>query len=88
MDWLGSRLHPPPGTEAGVPPEASPPNEHYTEALDVLVLTIQIVTQEQPKPSIRVRSVLVPEIEHRRSHIDKIDTSHPLCDTALICIAD
>jgi len=80
-----------PGTEAYMPPEAFPPNECYTEALDVFsfgVLTIQIITRERPKPSIRVRSELVPEIERRRSHINKIGTSHPLRNIALNCIAD
>jgi len=91
-----------PGTEAYMPPEAYPPNQHYTEALDIFsfgVLAIQIITQERPKPSDRVKVVLHPryprgtlvvvsEIERRRSHIDKIGASHPLRDTALICIAD
>ena len=89
-----------PGTEAYMPPEAYPPDQHYTEALDIFsfgVLAIQIITQERPKPSDRVKSdpryprgilKVVPEIERRSSHIDKIDASHPLRDTALICIAD
>lgn len=89
-----------PGTEAYMPPEAYPPDQHYTEALDIFsfgVLAIQIITQERPKPSDRVKSdpryprgilKVVPEIERRCSHIDKIDASHPLRDTALICIAD
>ena len=91
-----------PGTQAYMPSEAYPPNQCYTEALDIFsfgVLAIQIITQERPMPSPRMKSVPdqrnprgaywpVPEVDRRKNHIDKIDAGHPLRDIALVCIAD
>ena len=66
------------------------------------VLQIQIITRKFPDPGPRLRQVelndprfsfspvqvLVPERERRRSHIDKIDPTHPLLLLALECLRD
>ena len=93
-----------PGTDVYMPPEAVQDNPVYTEKIDCFsfgVITIQIITQEFPKPGDRrkkvqinqpglppIVEVSVPEIERRQSHICKIDLNHPLKQVALDCLKD
>ncbi len=90
-----------PGTQSYMPPEALECPALYTDKLDCFshgVLSIQIMTCLFPDPSPSKKKVqdlkyplgeiLVPiaEKERRRSHIDLIDTSHPLLPIALSCL--
>ena len=66
------------------------------------VLSVQIMTRQFPDPGNRFKimeindpriplgtvQVNVPEIERRRSHIDLIDTAHPLLPVAFDCLKD
>ena len=66
------------------------------------VLSVQIMTQQFPDPGDRFKimeindprissgtvQVSVPEIERRQSHIDLVDTAHPLLPVALNCLKD
>ena len=92
-----------PGTMVYMAPEALRERPTYTEKLDCFscgVLAIQIMTQEFPNPGDRVTivedsrfptgtiEVPVLETERRRSHIDLIDSAHPLLGIALECLKD
>ena len=96
-----------PGTPAYMPPEALDEPPVYSEKLDCFsfgVLTIQVITQQFPKPMDRFQTmelahpiqpsrryqarVLVPEHECRQSHISLIPEAHPLQPIALNCIQD
>ena len=96
-----------PGTPAYMSPEALDEPPVYSEKLDCFsfgVLTIQVITQEFPKPKDRFQTmelahptqpsrryqarVLVPELERRQSHIKLIPATHPLRPIALDCIKD
>ena len=66
------------------------------------VLCVQIITRQFPDPGNRFKiveindpkipsgtvQVSVPEIERRRSHINLIDSAHPLVPVALDCLKD
>ena len=92
-----------PGTMAYMSPEALKDRPVYTDKLDSFslgVLSVQIMTRQFPNPGDRVIEVEdsryptgkievpVPEIERRRSHIDLIDSDHPLLPVALDCLKD
>ena len=96
-----------PGTPAYMSPEALAEPPVYSEKLDCFsfgVLTIQVITQEFPKPKDRFQTmevinpshpsrrfqahVLVPELERRQSHINLIPAAHPLRPIALDCVKD
>jgi len=63
------------------------------------VLDIQIITQQFPDPGPHTETVeglqspvqkvymAVPEIKHRKSHIDLINPSHPLLPIATACLS-
>ena len=91
-----------PGTLAYMSPEAFDDPPVYTKKLDSFsfgVLDIQIVTQQFPDPGPRMKKVqdprdpkrrlheVVPEIERRKSHIDLIDSAHPLLPIAMGCLS-
>ena len=91
-----------PGTLAYMSPEALDDPPVYTKKLDCFsfgVLDIQIVTQQLPDPGPRTKKIqdprypmgrlqiLVPEIERHKSHIDRIDPSHPLLPIATACLS-
>ena len=92
-----------PGTMAYMSPEALRDRPVYNDKLDSFslgVLCVQIMTQQFPDPGDRVTEVedsryptgtievRVPEIERRQSHIDLIDTAHPLLPVAFDCLKD
>ena len=92
-----------PGTDVYMPPEAVQDKPVYTEKIDCFsfgVITIQILTQEFPKPGDRQMTVddprfpqgalklCVPEIERRQNHICQVDLNHPLLPIALDCLKD
>ena len=66
------------------------------------VLDIQILTRQFPDPTQRFKTieisdprvpygtvkVPVPEVEHRQSHIDQVNSAHPLLPVALDCLKD
>ena len=96
-------LTPCPGTPQYMPPEAQRDPPDYTEKLDSFsfgVLCVQIMTQQDPAPSNRVKAVEdfrypthiievpVPEIERRQSHIVLIDQAHPMLRVAKACLKD
>jgi len=82
-----------PGTLAYMSPEAFDDPPVYTKKLDsfsFVVLDIQIITLEFPNPDPRVKKIkdphdpkcrlheVVPETERHKSHIDLINSTHPL----------
>ena len=90
-----------PGTLAYMPPEALEEPPRYTKKLDCFsegVIMIQVCTQLWPEPGPRTKTVQDPrsptgrvqmpvlEHERRKSHIDKIDRSHPLLPIAMNCL--
>ena len=89
-------MFPCPGSIDYMPPEALVVEPHYDEKLDIFsmgVLMIQTITCKFPDPTGRYVekggiTVLVPEIECRRSDIDIIPPSHPLLSLALNCLKD
>ena len=91
-----------PGTLAYMSPEAFDDPPVYTKKLDSFsfgVLDIQIVTQQFPDPGPRVKKIKDPrdpkrrlhevvlETERRKSHIDLIDSTHPLLPIAIDCLS-
>ena len=91
-----------PGTLAYMSPEALDDPPVYTKKLDCFsfgVLAIQIITRQFPGPGPRIKKIqdprypmgrlqiLVPEIERRKSHIDRIDPTHPLLPIATACLS-
>ena len=66
------------------------------------VLNIQILTRQFPNPSPHCKimeiddprfptgqvKVPIPEVERRQSHIDQVDSTHPLLPVALDCLKD
>ena len=92
-----------PGTTVYMSPEALREQPVYTDKLDSFslgVLCVQIMTRQFPDPSNRVTivedlrfptgtiEVPVPETQRRRSHINLIDSAHPLLPVALDCLKD
>ena len=93
-----------PGTPVYMSPEALTTPPRYSSKLDCFshgVLTLQILTGNFPNPGDANRyiddpkyptgRVLVPfpEVERRKSDIDRVDPSHPLLlPVALLCIRD
>ena len=93
-----------PGTDVYMPPEAVLEKPVYTEKIDCFsfgVITIQVVTQEFPKPGDRrkriqinqpglppIVEVPISEIERRQNHIGEIDPNHTLLQVALVCLKD
>ena len=91
-----------PGTDVYMPPEAVQDKPVYTEKIDCFsfgVITIQILTQEFPKPGDRQITINdpryprpikmnIPEIERRQNHISGVDPNHPLLTIALDCLKD
>ena len=87
-----------PGTKPYMSPEALDDSPVYTKKLDTFsfgVLGIQIMTRQFPDPGPRTKKVqdpkrrlqeLVPETERRKSHIDLIDSTHPLLSIATDCL--
>ena len=95
-----------PGTDVYMPPEAVQDKPVYSEKIDCFsfgVITLQILTQEFPKPGDRRRrveinhpglpsrtmaEVFIPETERRQNHISKIDPNHTLLQVTLLCLKD
>ena len=92
-----------PGTLAYMSPEALRNPPVYTEKLDSFsfgVLAIQTLTHQFPSPSPPRQivkdsryptgkiEVPVPEVERRKEHIQLIQSSHPLLQIAMSCLAD
>ena len=95
-----------PGTDVYMPPEAVQDKPVYSEKIDCFsfgVITLQILTQEFPKPGDRrkeieihqpgipsgtVAEVRIPETERRQNHISGIDPKHTLLQVALLCLKD
>ena len=97
-----SRLTQVPGCAAYMPPEAQIDRPTYTYKLDSFsygVLTVQMLTRKFPAPGpprkrindprygLHPIEVPIPEPEHRKSHLDYIDPSHPLLKVALVCLS-
>ena len=90
-----------PGTLAYMSPEALDDPPVYTSKLDTFsfgVLVIQIITQQFPNPSPRVKKIRdphfpigiqvpVPDTERRKLHIDLINPTHPLRPIAIDCLS-
>ena len=97
-----SRLSRCPGTEVYMPPDSIGESPEYTCKIDCFsfgVLGLQILTRLFPKPSLRYSRVVtpvqdppmmrvVPEIERRKEHLDKINKSHPLLELLYKCLRD
>ena len=93
-----------PGTDVYMPPEAVQDKPVYTEKIDCFsfgVITVQIITQQFPKPGDRrkkiqlnqpglppIVEVPISEIERRQNHIGEIDPNHALLQVALDCLKD
>ena len=91
-----------PGTLAYMSPEAFDDPPVYSKKLDSFsfgVLDIQIVTRQFPDPGPRTKKIKDPrsptgkmempvlETERRKSHIDLIDSTHPLLPIAIDCLS-
>ena len=91
-----------PGTLAYMSPEALDDPPVYTKKLDMFsfgVLDIQIITQQFPDPGPRTKKIRDPrsptgrmempvlETERRKSHVDLIDSMHPLLPIAIDCLS-
>ena len=97
-----SKLTKCPGTEVYMPPDSIGESPEYTCKIDCFsfgVLGVQILTRLFPKPSLRYSRVVtpvqdppmmrvVPEVERRKEHLDKIDKSHPLLELLYKCLRD
>jgi serine/threonine protein kinase len=94
-----------PGTDVYMPPEAVEDKPVYTEKIDCFsfgVITLQILTQEFPKPGDRRQKVVldhpgipagtlelrVSEVDRRQNHILLVDPSHPLILVVFDCLKD
>ena len=90
-----------PGATVYMPPEALSDHSVYSAKIDCFsfgVLEIQIMTRQFPDPGPPTRAVadprspvgvLIPIVDsqRRKSHIDRIDPTHPLLQTALHCLS-
>ena len=90
-----------PGATVYMPPEALSDHSVYSAKIDCFsfgVLEIQIMTRQFPDPGPPTRAVadprspvgiLIPIVdsERRKPHIDFIDPTHPLLQTALRCLS-
>ena len=90
-----------PGATVYMPPEALRDRPVYSAKIDCFsfgVLEIQIMTRQFPDPGPSTRAVadcrspvgiLIPIVdsERRKPHIDLIDPTHPLLQTALRCLS-
>ena len=95
-----------PGTDVYMPPEAVQDKPEYTNKIDCFsfgVITLQILTQEFPKPGDRRKRIeidhpglpkgtlieaRISEVERRQSHIEKIEPNHTLLPIVLDCLKD
>ena len=95
-----------PGTDVYMPPEAIQDKPEYTNKIDCFsfgVITLQILTQEFPKPGERRKQIelnhpglpkcalieaRVSEVDRRQNHINKIDPNHTLLPISLDCLKD
>ena len=92
-----------PGTLVYMPPEAVSPQPHYSDKVDsfsIGVLLLQIITRifpdptkeliekEDPNSPIGKSYVPVPEVDCRKSDIDKISATHSFLPIALNCLED
>ena len=91
-----------PGATVYMPPEALRDCPVYSEKLDCFsfgVLEIQIMTRKFPDPGPAMRDITdprypngkvhasIPDTERRKSHINLIDTAHPLLPIACTCLS-
>ena len=91
-----------PGATVYMPPEALSDHSVYSAKIDRFsfgVLEIQIMTRQFPDPGPPTRAVEdprspvgrilmpIPDSERRKPHIDRIDPTHPLLQTALRCLS-
>ena len=95
-----------PGMDAYMPPEAVRDEPVYTEKIDCFsfgVITLQILTQQFPKPGNRrkeveiiqpgipagtVAEIRVSETERRHNHISIINPNHTLLQVSIDCLKD
>ena len=94
-----------PGTDVFMPPEAVRDKPVYTEKIDCFsfgVVTLQILTQQFPKPGDRQKEVeinqpglprgtyemVISETERRQNHISNVDPNHTLLKVSLDCLKD
>ena len=92
-----------PGTLVFMPPEALRPQPRYSDKIDsfsIGVLLVQIVTRNFPSPTAASITkedpnslwgeidVPIPEVERRKSDIDKIPSSHGFLSIVCHCLKD
>ena len=89
-----------PGNSQYMSPQTFSNPPRYTAKLDIFsfgVLSLQIVTREEPSPTDRHQPITdqrpgvcreVPEVERRSEHLDKIADEHSLKPVCLECLAD
>ena len=73
-----------------LPPEARMTHQ-FSEKSDIFslgVLLVQIITREAPTPTPQQQLVPLSEVDRRQQHIQKIASTHPLRDIALLCLKD
>ena len=100
---IRSKLTRCPGTPAFMPPEALRANPQYSDKLDTFslgVLMIQIITRTYPEPTDATivkedtssptgeKIIPIPELERRKSDVDKVPSTHALQPIALHCLKD
>ena len=95
-----------PGTDIYMSPEAVQDKPVYVDKIDCFsfgVITLQILTQEFPKPGDRrkeieihqpgipsgtVVEVRIPETKSRQNHISRINPNHTLLQVSFLCLKD
>ena len=88
-----------PGNALYMSPEALRQPPQYSTKLDVFswgILTIQVMTRLFPNPGPQFNTVeerdgriiheVIPEHRRRKSHIDLVDSKHPLLELAITCL--
>ena len=96
FDLIPNRLSTCPGTREYMPPEALDSVPNYAEKIDcfsVGVLILQILTRLYPNPKGLIpidgqNLRILPEIERRQDHIDKVNPSNPLLPIAKDCLSN
>ena len=93
-DLVPNRLSTCPGTREYMPPEALNSVPNYSEKIDcfsVGVLMVQILTRLYPNPKGLIDGQnlrILPEIERRQDHIDKVNPNNPLLPIAKECLSN
>jgi len=74
-----------------LPSEARVTHPEFSEKSDIFslgVLLVQIITREAPTPTPQQQLGPLSKVDRRQQHIQKIASTHPLRNIALLCLKD